>query len=172
MVRRGRQRREDRRFPLIVALIAAVAFVGTLNLPVGPGVAAEGEGTAAAGPARGPARFACDAAAITDGDTLRCADGTRVRLHALAARERDETCSPGHPCPEASGAAATAMLRRLAGGQAISCEPTGRSYDRITAVCWTRAGEEINCAMVRSGTVVVWDRYNRQRPLCQGTAVS
>ncbi|MDP3405553.1 MAG: nuclease [Brevundimonas sp.] len=170
MARRSGHRRGDRWYGLVVALIAAVAFVATLNLPVGPGVAAEGEGTAAATPA--PARFDCDVAAITDGDTLRCADGTRVRLHALAARERDETCSPGHPCPEASGAAATAALRRLAGGLAISCERTGRSYDRITAVCWTPAGEEINCAMLRSGTVVVWDRYNRQRPLCQGTALS
>ncbi|WP_396592821.1 thermonuclease family protein [Brevundimonas sp. R86498] len=169
MTRYDGHRRTDRRFPLVVALVAAVAFVGMLNAPVTSGAAAPEAGTPGEA---APARFDCDVAAITDGDTLRCADGTRVRLHALAARERDETCSPGHPCPEASGAAATAALRRLAGGQALSCERTGRSYERITAVCWTRAGEEINCAMLRSGTVVVWDRYNRQRPLCGGAAVS
>src|SRR5690606_19731320 len=58
--------------------------------------------------------FACQVSAVTDGDTLRCADGTRVRLHAVAAREKDESCSPGHPCPAASGAAATAQLSALA----------------------------------------------------------
>lgn len=64
-------------------------------------------------------RFFCQVASVTDGDTLRCADGTRVRLHAVAARESDESCSPGHPCPSASGAAATATLRELAGGQGL-----------------------------------------------------
>lgn len=168
MARRGGHGRGDRRYGRVVALVAAVAFVGTLYVPLTSGAAAPEETPGGAA----PGRFACDVASITDGDTLRCGDGTRVRLHALAARERDETCSPGHPCPEASGAAATAALRRLAGGQAIRCERTGRSYERITAVCWTPAGVEINCAMLRSGTVVVWDRYNRQRPLCGGAAVS
>lgn len=35
------------------------------------------------------ADFTCNVASITDGDTLRCSDGTRVRRHAIAARERD-----------------------------------------------------------------------------------
>lgn len=112
-------------------------------------------------------RFVCDVAYVNDGDTLRCKDGTRIRLHAVAARETDETCSPGHPCPTASAASATAELRRLAGNQMITCERIGQSYNRITAICWTSADVEINCAMIRSGTTVVWDRFNRERPICR-----
>ena len=116
---------------------------------------------------RNDGRFLCKVASVTDGDTLRCDDGTRVRLHAVAARERDESCSPGHPCPAASGAAATAMLRRLARGQGLQCVPTGTSYNRVTAICSNEAGVEVNCAMVQSGTAVVWPRYNSEKAICQ-----
>lgn len=112
-------------------------------------------------------QFACEVSSITDGDTLRCADGTRVRLHAVAARERDESCSSGHPCPSASGAAATAVLRQLAAGQGLQCVRTGVSYNRVTAICRNEVGVEINCAMVQSGTAVIWPRYNAERPICQ-----
>ena len=112
-------------------------------------------------------RFVCDVAYVTDGDTLRCEDGTRIRLHAVAAREADETCSPGHPCPTASAASATAELRRLASNRRLSCERIGQSYNRITAICWTPTDVEINCAMIRSGTTVVWDRFNRERAICR-----
>ena len=112
-------------------------------------------------------RFFCQVASITDGDTLRCADGTRVRLHAVAARESDESCSPGHPCPSASGAAATATLEQLAGGQGLQCAPTGTSYNRVTAICSNEAGVEVNCAMIQSGTALIWPRYNSEKPICQ-----
>lgn len=111
-------------------------------------------------------RFLCDVSSITDGDTLRCVDGTRIRLHAVAARESDETCKPGHPCPSASAASATAMLSQLASGQTLQCEQTGTSYGRVTAVCWNQRNTEINCAMVNSGTTVVWPKFNVQRPIC------
>lgn len=109
----------------------------------------------------------CTVASVTDGDTLRCQDGIRIRLHAVAAREADERCAQGHPCPAASGAAATRELRRLVSGRTLTCEPTGRSYDRLTAICWTPSGEEVNCAMVRSGTALLWDRFDREAPLCR-----
>jgi endonuclease YncB( thermonuclease family) len=109
----------------------------------------------------------CRVASVTDGDTLRCLDGVRIRLHAVAARELDGSCSPGHPCPAASAEAATRELRRLAAGQSLSCSPTGRSYNRVTAICWTTSGTEINCAMVRSGTALLWTRFDREQPLCR-----
>lgn len=111
--------------------------------------------------------FSCRVMSITDGDTLRCWDQTRVRLHAVAARESDETCSPGHPCPNATGAAATAKLSELASGQTLQCEKTGTSYNRVTAICHNEANTEINCAMVQSGTAVIWPRFNDQRAICQ-----
>lgn len=81
-------------------------------------------------PETGSPGFACQVSSVTDGDTLRCADGTRVRLHAIAARERDETCSPGHPCPTASAASATAKLAELAGGRPLHA---GRLAPAMTA---------------------------------------
>ncbi|WP_323809948.1 thermonuclease family protein [Sphingobium baderi] len=112
-------------------------------------------------------RFTCNVSSITDGDTLRCADGTKIRLHAVAARESDETCKVGHPCPSASGASATAKLTEFASGQTLQCEQTGTSYNRVTAVCWNEANTEINCAMVQSGTTVIWPKFNQQRAICE-----
>lgn len=113
--------------------------------------------------------FTCEVSDVHDGDTLRCADGARVRLHAVAARELDGTCSPGHPCPAASAESARAALQQLAARQTIQCSPIGRSYGRVTAICRTNTGLEINCAMVRSGTTLVWERFNRQAQICQGS---
>ena len=111
--------------------------------------------------------FSCQVSSITDGDTLRCSDGTRIRLHGIAARESDETCRTGHPCPSASGASATAKLTELASGQTLQCEKTGTSYDRVTAICRNQGNVEINCAMVQSGTTVIWPKFNAQRAICQ-----
>lgn len=157
-------------FAVVVAAVAAVSFYFTLNWPAGLSVR-----SASAIAGERPlhrsidqrADITCSVSRINDGDTLRCQDGTRIRLHAVAARETDGTCTPGHPCPEASAEAATRTLQRLAGGQTIRCQTTGQSYNRVTAICWTPAGEEINCAMVRSGTTMLWDRFNRQEPLCR-----
>lgn len=166
---RRRRARGDWRFAVLVILVSAGAFYATLNGSApdfglqGPDIAelpARPISTRAAG-------LTCEVASITDGDTLRCRDGQRIRLHAVAARESDGSCSPGHPCPAATAEAATAELRRLAQGRTIRCEPTGRSYNRITAICWTPAGEEINCAMIRSGAALIWERYDRQVPLCR-----
>lgn len=112
------------------------------------------------------ASFSCRVTNVHDGDTLRCSDGTRVRLHAVAAREIDETCSKGHPCPTASAAAARLELVKLAGDRTLDCRRTGRSYNRVTAICDNDEGVEVNCAMVRSGTTLVWDRFHQQQPIC------
>lgn len=159
------------RFVALVAGVAAAAFATTFSWPLGdelrslfPQIERMMEVQA---PPAAADRFLCDVAHVNDGDTLRCKDGTRVRLHAVAAREADETCSPGHPCPAATAASATAELRRLAANRAISCEQVGQSYNRVTAICWTPAQVEINCAMIRSGTTLVWEKFNRQRALCR-----
>lgn len=160
---------QDWRFLLVVAAIALTAFHVTLNRPILIG-SDQPSAVFTANQSEIPRRatLECAVASVIDGDTLRCRDGVRIRLHAVAAREADETCSPGHPCPSASALAATRQLRALASGRTIQCQPTGRSYDRVTAICWTPEGVEINCAMIRSGTTVIWERFNRQTPLCHG----
>ncbi len=142
---------------------ATQAFVSSPEHTEAPRRVAEAEPSMTEIPAD---RFVCRVSSITDGDTLRCSDGTRVRLHAVAARESDETCKPGHPCPSASAASATAMLAQLASGQTLQCEQTGTSYNRVTAVCWNEQNTEINCAMVNSGTAVSWPKFNAQRRIC------
>lgn len=113
--------------------------------------------------------FSCRVVSVHDGDTLRCSDGTRVRLHAVAAREIDETCSEGHPCPTASAASAMMALVRLAENRTLNCRRTGRSYNRVTAICDNDEGVEINCAMVKSGTTLVWERFHHQQPICRAS---
>lgn len=155
-----RFRKRDAKFIGTVAVVAIAAFAGTMLLPRGgePSVAL------AAIPAYD---FVCDVAYVNDGDTLRCIDGTRVRIHAIAARETDNSCSPGHPCPSASASESKAALTRLAGNR-ITCVQTGKSYERVTAICHNMSGVEINCAMVESGAAEVWDKFNRQRAICGG----
>lgn len=156
---RASAKRSTAKFIATVAVVAVAAFAGTMWWP------RSGELTSAV--AATPAYdFACDVAYVNDGDTLRCRDGTRVRLHAIAARETDNSCSPGHPCPTASAATSTAALTRLAGDR-ITCLRTGQSYERVTAICHNMSGVEINCAMVESGAALMWDRFNRQRPICR-----
>ena len=172
-----RRSRSKRPLGLLILLVLVVAFVlnrlwpdETQHLQQAvldyTGYALPGA-TSTTGTTAPEADFSCVVAKVNDGDTLRCADGTRVRLHAVAARESNETCSPGHPCPTASAAAATSTLTRIAAGKTLSCMQTGNSYNRITAICWTPQGVEVNCAMIQSGTTVVWDRFNREEPICR-----
>jgi endonuclease YncB( thermonuclease family) len=150
--------------------VAGLTFYLTLSWPLSDGVKSAPVTVGSVQPmSTGLPRgdLTCNVASITDGDTLRCRDGTRIRLHAVAARERDGSCSPGHPCPSASAQAATIELRRLAGGKTLTCRSIGQSYDRVTAICWAPDGSEINCAMVRSGVALIWGRFDRESPLCR-----
>ncbi|MDO8288176.1 MAG: hypothetical protein Q7T44_03055 [Parvibaculum sp.] len=111
--------------------------------------------------------FRCTVTTVYDGDGLiHCREGQSIRLHAIAAREMDETCRTGHPCPLASGISAKLELQSLALGHTLRCEQTGTSYNRVTAICWTESGLELNCAMVRSGKAMIWSRYDRKRRIC------
>lgn len=168
---RPKRRRRSGRVRFVVATFAMMGaiFTAVLLLPTSdPFCALEGVATDQLKTHQEHTdRFPCKVAYVNDGDTFRCADSTRIRLHAVAARESDETCSPGHPCPSATAASATATLRSLVFGRTLSCVKVGTSYSRITAICWTPDDHEVNCAMIRSGTTLVWDRFNRQTPICQ-----
>ena len=105
------------------------------------------------------ADFSCEVAHINDGDTFHCADGTRVRLSGVAARESDGTCRPRHPCPAASAEAAKAAIYNLASGQVLMCRAVGETYGRVAAFCRREDGIDLSCAMMESGTVEKWWRY-------------
>lgn len=119
--------------------------------------------------------FACTPTAVWDGDgPIWCAEGPHIRLSGIAAREMDGTCSPGHPCPDATAEQAKAALVNLVGkptgtgphghtlvkGPAMRCTSVGGAGgNRTAAWCVSLQGGDINCAMVAGGWAARWDRY-------------
>jgi endonuclease YncB( thermonuclease family) len=123
--------------------------------------------------------FTCTPVRVWDGDgPIWCAEGPRVRLAGIAAREMDGTCSPGHPCPDASALVARDALVRLLGrpvgtsreghvlvrGPALKCRSDGDGKGkRTSAWCTSPIGGDLSCAMVRGGWAARWERYWRER---------
>lgn len=110
--------------------------------------------------------FTCTVAYVHDGDTLRCQDGTRVRLQAIDTPEMPGACQQGRKYVEGDPYAAKAALIRTINGRTLRCEKTGMSYNRVTAWC-SAGGVDLSCSMVRSGHAVRLPQYDRQRRLCR-----
>ena len=118
--------------------------------------------------------FACTPASVWDGDgPVWCAEGPRIRLAGIAAREIDETCRDNQPCPTADGAEARDALVRLIGvptgrsieghvllkGPAMRCTSVGNGVGTRTAAwCVSPVGGDVSCAMVKGGWALRWDR--------------
>jgi endonuclease YncB( thermonuclease family) len=127
--------------------------------------------------------FTCTPIRMWDGDgPIWCAEGPKIRLAGIAAREIDGTCKVGHPCPQASGKAALDALVRLIGrpagrspeghvlvkGRPLRCVSHGPGKgERTAALCSTSAGVDLSCAMMRGGFALRWPEYDRRRELCQ-----
>lgn len=125
--------------------------------------------------------FTCTPIRAYDGDgPIWCAEGPRIRLAGIAAREMDGSCRPGHPCPDASAEAAKAALVALLGGSrgtareghAIVAGPVlrcvsngGASGARTTAWCDLPGGRSLNCEMMRTRTVAHWAGFDPHRRL-------
>lgn len=119
--------------------------------------------------------FICTPTRVWDGDgPIWCAEGPRIRLEGIAAREIDGSCRPGHPCPKASGVEARNALVGLLGGARgkastghilvsapiMRCRSGGSAKGgRTAAWCSLPAVGDLSCAMVRSGTAERWPRY-------------
>ncbi|WP_152435606.1 thermonuclease family protein [Erythrobacter sp. THAF29] len=119
--------------------------------------------------------FACTPTAVWDGDgPVWCAEGPRVRLSGIAAREMDGSCRSRHPCPAAGAIEARDALVRLVGvargvgehghilvnGPTMRCISDGSAGGRRTAAwCVSPRGGDLSCAMVRNGWAARWDRY-------------
>ena len=117
----------------------------------------------------GPApkgRFSCSVDYVTDGDTFRCSNGTRVRLASIDTPEMPGSCRPGRACAPGNPYAAKAALQRLIGGRTVQCQPVGMSYNRVAAWCSVN-GVDLSCAMVRSGHAIRLPQHDRQRRLCR-----
>lgn len=126
-------------------------------------------------------RFDCTPIKVYDGDgPIWCAEGPRVRLAGIAAREMDGTCRGNQPCPAATAEAARDHLARLLSmkanesistdetghiavrGPTLECVSTGSAGGKRTgAWCVSPRFGDLSCAMVTSGLVLRWDRYWR-----------
>lgn len=115
--------------------------------------------------------FICTPVAVWDGDgPIWCAEGSKIRLANIAARELDGTCRPGHPCPRSSGIEARDALVALLGGSKgklstghvkvsappMRCWASHQSYGRVVASCRLSDSRDLGAAMLRTGTVLRW----------------
>lgn len=110
--------------------------------------------------------FICASPSITDGDTVRCQDGTRVRLAAIDAPEITQ-CRKGRTCAPGNGETSKRVLAQLIGGRSLSCRQTGTSYNRVVAWCRAQGGEDLSCAMWRGGHAIRLEQFDRERRLCR-----
>jgi endonuclease YncB( thermonuclease family) len=108
------------------------------------------------------AAFLCLVVSVTDADTLRCADGTRIRIAAINARERDGSCIPNAPCPAMRHERAQPIVARMVMGQTLKCRPVGTSYRRAVADCSLPNGRNLSCAIVATGAAAWWAGYARR----------
>lgn len=121
--------------------------------------------------------FECTPTHVWDGDgPIWCAEGSRIRVSGVAARETDGSCKPGHPCPDGNPMEARDHLVRLIGnpigesphghilvqGPKMKCLSTGSAGgNRTGAWCISPRSGDLSCALVKSGLVARWDRYWR-----------
>ena len=121
--------------------------------------------------------FSCTPVAVWDGDgPIWSEEGPRIRLSGIAARERDGSCSLGHPCTPADATVARDALVAFLGkpvgenahghvlveGPAMRCVSVGSAGgNRTAAWCISPRGGDINCAMVQGGWAARWDKYWR-----------
>ena len=114
--------------------------------------------------------FLCTPIAVWDGDgPIWCAEGPKVRIAGVAAREMDGSCKANQPCPTVKALDARNRLVRLLGGSRGTL-PTGHVKVRSTTLscvfdgsagrgrtaAWCRSGTfgDLSCAVVSAGGAI------------------
>jgi hypothetical protein len=121
--------------------------------------------------------FTCTPVAVYDGDgPVWCAEGPKVRIAGVAAREMDGTCRPNQPCPLVNAFDARDRLVRLFGGPrgtlpeghikvraaAMTCRSDGSAGgSRTAAWCTSPTFGDLSCAVIRAGGAIRWARFWR-----------
>jgi endonuclease YncB( thermonuclease family) len=106
----------------------------------------------------------CTVASVTDGDTIRCAEGTRIRIAGIQAPDRQSSrpCrlhDLNYQCDDRAYARSKAIVTRLVLHKRLPCTPVDRSYKRIVATCHLPDKRDLSCAIIASGAAVRWDLY-------------
>lgn len=121
------------------------------------------------------ALFICTPIAVYDGDgPVWCAEGPKIRLAGIAAREMDGTCRDNQPCPTVSAKQSRDYLVSLVGkrtgslatghitvvGPAMRCISTGSAGGgRTGAWCDSPKVGDLSCVMVKAGMALRWERF-------------
>jgi endonuclease YncB( thermonuclease family) len=119
--------------------------------------------------------FTCTPTHVWDGDgPVWCEEGPRLRIAGIAAREIDGTCRTNQPCPQSSAIEALDALVQILGGARgtastghvlvsgpkLTCRSEGSAGgNRTAAWCSLPGGADLSCAMIRTRTVLRWERY-------------
>jgi hypothetical protein len=119
--------------------------------------------------------FTCTPTAVWDGDgPVWCAEGPKIRIAGVAAREMDGTCRSNQPCPAVGAVDARDRLVELFGGPrgtlptghiivhsaTMTCVSDGSAGgSRTAAWCRSLVVGDLSCAVVRAGGAVRWARY-------------
>lgn len=96
-------------------------------------------------------------ATVIDGDTIEIR-GQRIRLSGMDAFETRQTCLDAADNDYRCGRDAAFALDDLIGRRNVTCDPNGKSWDRIVAIC-SVGGEDLGGWMVSQGHAVDDDRY-------------
>ena len=96
------------------------------------------------------------------GAALRCADGTRIRIAAINAREKDGSCAANAPCPAIRHEQAQPIVARMTLGKTLQCRQVGASYRRVVADCTLPDGRRLSCAISATGAAAWWPDYARR----------
>ena len=121
--------------------------------------------------------FQCTPTRVWDGDgPIWCAEGPRIRLSGVAAREMDGTCKGNHPCPDSDAVTARNALVQLIGkptgqsreghvlvrGPTMTCRSDGSAGGgRTAAFCVSPLSGDVSCNMVAGGWAAKWERFWR-----------
>lgn len=119
--------------------------------------------------------FSCTPVAVWDGDgPIWCAEGPKIRIAGVAAREIDESCRANQPCPSVGGVEARDRLAHIFGGSrgklrtghvkvrspTMTCRSNGSAGGKRTAAwCTSPDFGDLSCAAIKTGGAVRWQRY-------------
>jgi endonuclease YncB( thermonuclease family) len=99
-------------------------------------------------------------ATVIDGDTIEI-HGQRIRLDGIDAPETRQICLDSETRPYRCGQRAALALADWVGRKTVACEPTGKSWGRVVAIC-RAAGEDLGAWLARSGWGLPDPRFSQR----------
>lgn len=107
------------------------------------------------------ALLTCTAPVVTDGDSIRCGDGTRLRLAGIEAPDKPAYCARrGRVCTMDQWTASRDSLIKAARGRTVRYRVVGRDkYGRTVALVYVR-GRNMSCMQIKSGNAEFKPTWN------------